>query len=110
MPLEARLDLVRNLGADDQRNGARFSIVLGDSRQPHGWEFGIADQRIQRDAVMAGFNSDDWWFHSWARGVSPWIAYGFNATWSSRLAAFHERRDEISGYTDRVLLDVYARW
>lgn len=110
MPLELRIDLVRNLGADDERDGARGSIVLGDSRQPQRWEFGIAGQRIQRDAVMAAFNSDDWWFHSWARGIMPWIAYGFSSTWSVRLAAFHERRDGISEYTDRVLLDVYARW
>lgn len=110
MPLETRLDLVRNLGADDQRDGARFSIVLGDSRQPHGWEFGLADQRIQRDAAMAAFNADDWWFHSWARGVMPWIAYGFDATWSARLAGFHERRDGVAESTDRVLLDIYARW
>ena len=110
MPLELRLDLVRNLGADDQRDGARASIVLGDSRQPHGWEFGLAGQRIQRDAVMAAFNSDDWWFHSWARGIMPWLAYGLNSTWSARLAAFHERRDGVSEYTDRVLVDVYARW
>lgn len=110
LPLEFRLDLVRNLGADDQRDGARGSVQIGDSRQPRSWEFGIADQRIQRDAVMAAFNSDDWWFHSWARGAMPWIAYGFSATWSARLAAFHERRDGVSEYTDRVLLDVYARW
>jgi hypothetical protein len=110
MPLEARLDLVRNVGADDQRDGARISVVLGDSRQPLGWEFGVADQRIQRDAVMAAFNSDDWWFHSWTRGVMPWIAYGINATWSARLAGFHERRDGVNDFTDRVLLDVYARW
>lgn len=110
LPLEARLDLVRNLGADDQRDGARVSIVLGDSRQPRSWEVGLADQRIQRDAVMAAFNSDDWWFHSWARGVMPWIAYGFDATWSARLAAFHERRDGAGESTDRILFDVYARW
>lgn len=110
MPLEARIDLLRNLGADDQRDGARGSIVLGDRRQPHGWEFGFSAQRIQRDAAMAAFNSDDWWFHSFARGVMPWIGYGFDATWSMRLAEFHERRDGVSDYTDRVLLDLYAQW
>ena len=110
LPFEIRLDVARNLGADDQRNAARGSVQLGDSRQAHGWEIGIADQRIQRDAVMASFNSDDWWFHSWARGVMPWLAYGFSDTWSARLAAFHERRDGVADYTDRVLLDVYARW
>jgi hypothetical protein len=109
-PLEMRVDLVRNLGADDQRDGARFSIVLGDVRRLQGWEFGFADQRIQRDAAMAAFNSDDWWFHSWARGVMLWVGYGFNPTWSARLAAFHERRDGVTEHTDRVLLDVYARW
>lgn len=109
-PLEARLDLLRNLGADSDRDGARFSLVLGDRRQPHGWEFGIADQRIQRDAAMAAFNSDDWWFHSWARGVMPWIGYGLDATWSLRLAEFHEIRDDATRYTNRVLLDVYAQW
>jgi hypothetical protein len=109
-PLEARLDLLHNMGADADRNGARVSVVLGDSRQPHGWEFGLADQRIQRDAAMAAFNSDDWWFHSWSRGVMPWVGYGFDATWSMRLAAFHEMRDEVDRYTNRILLDVYARW
>jgi hypothetical protein len=109
-PFEARLDLLRNLGADADRDGARLSLVLGDRQQPHGWEFGLAEQRIQRDAAMAAFNSDDWWFHSWSRGVMPWVGYGFDATWSMRLAAFHEMRDEVDRYTNRILLDVYARW
>ncbi len=110
MPLEARVDLLRNLAADSARDGARGSIVLGDRRIPHGWEFGLSAQRIQREAAMAAFNSDDWWFHSFARGVMPWIGYGFNATWSARLAEFHERRDGVADYTDRVLLDLYAQW
>jgi hypothetical protein len=40
----------------------------------------------------------------------PWVGYGFNTTWSARLAGFHERRDGATGHTNRVLLDVYARW
>ncbi len=110
LPLEARIDLLRNLGADQASDGARGSIVLGDRRVPHGWEFGFSAQRIQREAAMAAFNSDDWWFHSFARGVMPWIGYGFNETWSARLAEFHERRDGAAEYTDRVLLDLYAQW
>lgn len=109
-PLEARLDLVRNLGADQDRDGVRFSVVLGDRRQPHAWEFGLADQRIQRDAVMAAFNSDEWWFHSWAHGIMPWIGYGFDATWNMRLAVFHEELDAATRHTDTLLLDLNARW
>ena len=109
-PLELRVDVLRNLGADNLRDAARGSIVLGDRMQPHGWEFGLAVQRIQRDAAMAAFNSDDWWFHSFMHGYMPWIGYGFDATWSLRLAGFREQRDGISVHTDRVLLDVNARW
>lgn len=109
-PLEARLDLVRNLGADDQRDGARFSLVLGSRLQPGGWEFGYSNQRIQRDAVLAAFNEDDWWFHSFTHGYMPWIGYGIDETWNLRLAAFHEQRNGLPEHTDRVLLDLGARW
>lgn len=109
-PLVARLDLVRNLGADDLRNGARFSLIWGDAAQLGGWELGYSIQRAQRDAVLAAFAEDDWWFHSFARGYMPWVAYGFNPHWSMQFSGFFERRDAIADYTDRYLLDVRARW
>ena len=109
-PIEARFDYVNNLGADDSNEGVRGSLVAGDRTQPGGWEFGAAAQRIQRDAVMAAFNSDDWWFHSAVRGQLVWIGYGLDATWNLRLAGFHERRDGLDEYTDRVRLDMTARW
>jgi hypothetical protein len=109
-PLEARLDLLRNTGANSARDGARFSVVLGDRFQSGGWEFGLAQQRSQRDAAMAAFSADDWWFHSFAHGVMPWVGYGFAERWSARLAGFHELRDGLSKHTDRILLDLESRW
>jgi hypothetical protein len=109
-PVEARVDLVDNLGADESNQGARASLVAGDRTRPRAWEFGCAIQRIQRDAVMAAFNSDDWWFHSAMRGQLAWIGYGIDATWNVRLAGFHERRDGLHEYTDRVRLDLTATW
>ena len=109
-PLEARLALVRNLGADDQRDGARFSLVLGSRLRPGGWEFGYSNQRIQRDAVLAAFNEDDWWFHSFTHGFMPWIGYGLGERWNLRLAAFREQRNGLPRHTDRVLIDLAARW
>lgn len=109
-PLELRLDRVHNLdaaGGDD--DGSRASLVLGD-RFEGGWEFGWAWQRIQRDAVLGAVNADDWWFHTAARGHMPWLGHGFGRTWSLRLAAFFETRDGLEEKTERVLLDVAARW
>lgn len=107
--LDLRLDLVRNLGADEARNGARFSAVLGDRFVPGQWEFGYAVQRIQRDAVLAAVNADDWWFHAGARGHMPWVGRGFG-DWSLRLAMFLERRDGLDRTTRRLLLDLERRW
>ena len=109
-PLEARLDLVRNLGADEDADGARLSLVAGDRRRARQWEFGFAWQRQQRDAVLAAFSEDDWWFHSFARGAMPWLGYGVSDNLALRLAGFRERRDGLDTHTKRVLLDLEARW
>ena len=109
-PLELRLDLVDNLGADRDSRGARFSIVYGSSLTPGQWELATAFQRIGRDAVPAAFNEDDWWFHSAARGVMPWVAYGINETWSVQLSGFFERPDGRDERINRYLLDLRARW
>lgn len=109
-PLVTRLDLVRNLGADDLRDGARFSAIWGDAEGLGGWEVGYSYQRPQRDAVLAYFAEDDWWFHSFARGYMPWVAYGFERGISVQLSGFVERRDLLDDTTKRLLLDVRKRW
>ena len=109
-PLVARLDMVRNLGADDQRDGARFSLVWGDALALGGWELGYSYQRAQRDAVLSAFAEDDWWFHTFARGYMPWVAFGDAERWSLQLSAFIERRDGVEEVTDRYLLDLRSRW
>ena len=109
-PIDLHLDLVRNLGADAARDGARLSLSTGDHRQPGGVQFGVAVERIQRDAVLAAFNSDDWWFHSNLRGQLAWIAYGIDQTWSLRLSGFRELRDGLDEHTHRLRLDINAGW
>lgn len=109
-PFEARVDRVRNLDADADRDGSRASLVYGDRIGRPGWEFGWAWQRIQRDAVLAAVNADDWWFHTAARGHMPWVGYGFGSIWSLRVAAFFETRDGAGDSTERLLLDLEARW
>lgn len=109
-PLVASINGVRNLDAPTQRDGGRFSLVLGDAGVARGWELGYAIQRFQRDSVLAAVTSDDWWFHTAARGYMPWIGFGFNSRWALRLAGFRESRDGLDESTTRLLLDLTARW
>ena len=47
----------------------------------------MPSQRIQRDAVLAAFNSDEWWFHSAMHGQLAWIGCG-SYDWNLRLSGF----------------------
>ncbi len=108
--LVTELDLIRNLGADQDNEAARFSIIAGNAFNAGEWEFGYTYQRIQRNAIMPAFNEDDWWFPSATRGYSPWVAYGITDAWRLRLAGFFERRDDRPETLRRYLVDLNWQW
>lgn len=107
---DARLDLVRNVGADDLNDGARFSLGAGDGTQTGQWRIEAAYQRVQRDAVLAAFSSEDWWFHSATRGALVSLGYRINETWRVQLSLFSDRADGRDIHTERALLDFRANW
>jgi hypothetical protein len=109
-PVHLGIDFVRNLGVRSQRDGVRASVSVGHAERRRGVEFGLAYQRVQRDAVVAAFSSDDWWFHSDVRGAMSWIAYGFGDHWSIRTSGFFEQRDRADRDVERVLVDLRANW
>lgn len=109
-PLALRADIARNTGADDERDAGRFTAILGDKLQPKGIEYGYVAQRIQRDAAMAAFNEDDWWFHSFAKGHMVWVGYGIDSVWSTQFSIFRENRDGHTSDVDRFILELDARW
>lgn len=100
------IDIARNLEAETSSDAARFDIRYGNARNSGDFEIGAALQRIQADAVPAAFNDDDWWFPTRMRGHSLWIARGFAGGWRLRAAGFREKRDGMSEYMQRVLVDL----
>lgn len=104
-PLDVRVDLARNLGADGKRDAARIAVALGDASALRGWDASYAYQRIQASAVLGAVNSDDWWFHAGARGHLLAAGYGFDGRWALRATATGEKRDGATRTTQRVMLD-----
>lgn len=105
-PISLKLDLLTNLTAGDENDAARADIILGNSFRQKGFELGYAYERIQRDAIVAAFSDDNWWFASWLRGSSVWFGYGFNDSMRIKVAGFFERRDDQDDYNKRVLVDL----
>ncbi|MBI2993197.1 MAG: hypothetical protein HYY48_03360 [Gammaproteobacteria bacterium] len=105
-PVRARIDLARNTAAGEDGFGGRADLVIGNSIRRQGFEFGVAHQRVQRQAVQAAFNDDDWWFRSRMRGTMVWLGYGFSESLRIRLAGFSERLDVAQNRNERGLVDL----
>jgi hypothetical protein len=110
-PVSVVLDSVVNLGAasSDEDWGGQALVIAGDHRHARDVELAIAAERIQRDAVLAAFNSDDWWFRSATRGVRAWVAYGLRDDLWLRLSGSSERPDGADDRLHRVLLELGYR-
>ena len=105
-PLRLQLNLLRNMAVGSDGFAARGDLILGDSRRRHGWELGGAWQRVQREALIAAFADDDWWFRTRMRGVSLWAGYGITDSLRVRISGFRERRDDVSVHNWRALVDL----
>jgi signal transduction histidine kinase len=103
-----RADVVRNLGADSDRDGLRAIAVVGDAGRARSIEVAYAYQRIERDAVLAAMNGDDWWFHSRSRGHMLRAAIGVTSRIVVRVSSFLERRDDLARDTRRLLAELHA--
>jgi hypothetical protein len=69
IPVTITVDGIHNLGsATDDTNAIEATLALGQLGSPGQWRFFYIFQFIERDALPGAYNTDDWWFHSWARG------------------------------------------
>jgi len=110
VPISARVDVARNLAAEEHRDAIRTRLALGGIESPGGIELGWLYQRIERDAILGAFNSDDWWFHSRMRGHLAWLALGVGRPLGFRLSATSEQRDDLTTEVHRYRAELLARF
>jgi hypothetical protein len=97
---------VENLGADTESSAWRAGLVVGDVDARGRIEARYFFHRVERDAVLAAFNSDDWWFHSRFRGHRGGVAVGLGRGVVAGVSGSAERRDDLATWTKRLLLDL----
>ena len=105
-PISAKINLTNNLTTGSDDFGARADLIFGDSVSRQGIEIGVAVQRVQREALVAAFNDDDWWFPTHMRGTGTWLAYGINESLRVKATVFIERRDNQAKNNKRALFDL----
>lgn len=109
-PLDLSLDVAHNLEAEEDGSAARFGAVWGRAEGVGAWELGGAWQRVERDAVLAAFNEDDWWFPTRMRGFRLWAGVGLGPATALEVAYFRERRDDLDDHVERLFVDWTWFW
>jgi hypothetical protein len=98
---------VENLGADTESSAWRAGLSIGDLWRPWHVQLRYAFHRVESDAVLAAFNSDDWWFHSRMRGHRAGVVVAAEHGVTLGVSGSVERRDDLSYWTKRLLLDLH---
>jgi hypothetical protein len=110
VPITALLDGALNVVADADGRALRTRLAVGGPGVPFGIEAGWIYQRIEREALPGAYNSDDWWFHSRARGHSAFVHVGEGRSVLLRVMGFLEQRDDVAGETRRWIAELRWSW
>lgn len=81
---------MQNFAIDDENMGSRINFILGDNGVKNGWQASVHYQDIERDAAVAAFNDDDWWFATRMTGYRASASFGLSDETSIELSYFDE--------------------
>jgi hypothetical protein len=106
IPVAVTLDGVHNFGADDEENAFEAAIAAGKQGATGDLRVFYVYQHIERDAVLGAYNTDDWWFHSWAEGHRMGASLTFAPLLLVRGAYVVQRRLDLDAHVSRIMVDL----
>ncbi len=109
-PLSIESTIVYNFGAPDERRAVEVRAQLGKLEERRDWQFTYSFQRVQRDAVVGAFTSDDWWYHSDFRGSRFTAAFSPVSPMFLQFSAIFQKRNSTDNLVKRFQFDVGARF
>jgi len=110
VPITLSLDGIHNFGTREEAIGDEDafegSVAVGRLGNPGDWRVFCTFQYVERDAVIGAYNTDDWWFHSWYRGVRTGLALTILPRVFIEGTVTFQRRLDLQGTLNRVTVDL----
>jgi len=111
IPLTLSFDFIHNFGGAsdveaDELNAAEATVALGRLGTPGQWRFFYTFQHIERDALPGAYNTDDWWFHTWAQGHRVGAAVTILPNVFVQGAVVFQRRLDRDTWLNRIMIDL----
>jgi hypothetical protein len=107
LPVTVSLDGIHNFGAvGPGSNAYEAAVSVGSVGTPRNWRAFFVYQYIGRDALVGAYNTDDWWWHTWAEGYRAGFAYTILPMVYLQPAFVLQRRLDYAFWINRVTVDL----
>ena len=102
------LDFIHNFGtpARDRQRVRGRRRPSERSGTPGTWRAFFVYQYIGRDALVGAYNTDDWWWHTWAEGYRFGASYTILPMVYVQPAVVFQRRLDYYYWINRVTVDL----
>jgi hypothetical protein len=107
LPVTVGLDAIHNFGTEDPGSWAfEAALSVGSVGTPRTWRGFFAYQYIGRDSLVGAYNTDDWWWHTWAEGYRFGLSYTILPMVYVQPAVVFQRRLDYDYWINRVTVDL----
>jgi len=107
LPVTVSLDFVHNFGiVGTGPNAYEAAVSVGSVGTPRTWRGFFVYQNVGRDALVGAYNTDDWWWHTWAEGYRFGFSYTVLPMLYVQPAVVFQRRLDASYWINRVTVDL----
>ncbi len=107
LPVTVGLDFIHNFGiVGTGPNAYEAAVTVGSVGTPRTWRAFLVYQYIGRDALVGAYNTDDWWWHTWARGYRFGLSYTILPMVYVQPAVVFQRRLDFDYWLNRITVDL----
>lgn len=107
LPVTVSLDAIHNFGAvGSGPNAYEAGVTVGSVGTPRTFRAFLVYQYIGREALVGAYNTDDWWWHTWAEGYRFGLAYTILPMVYVQPAVVLQRRLDYDYWTNRITVDL----
>jgi hypothetical protein len=107
VPVTIAVDGIHNFGSPtDDVNAIEATVALGRLGSPGQFRFFYIFQYVERDALPGAYNTDDWWFHTWARGHRMGAGVTILPNFFVQGAVVFQNRLDRTAWLNRVTIDL----
>jgi hypothetical protein len=108
LPVTVSLDYIHNFGVvgGGGSNAYEAGVMVGTVGTPRTWRAFLFYEYIGQEALVGAYNSDEWWWHTWAKGYRFGASYTILPMVYLEPAMVVQQRLDLGYWVTRVMVSL----